>query len=94
MTYLKKQTINDILMKTKLFLSALFAFIVAVGCSNDVRVVWTEGETDPETGRAVHTITVVNARKEQTGISGLLPIISIFRKREARFLCITDAGIS
>lgn len=61
MTYLKKQTINDILMKTKLFLSALFAFMVAVGCSNDVRVVWTEGETDPETGRAVHTITVVNA---------------------------------
>ena len=56
-----KYTINNSSMKTSLFLSALFAFMIAVGCSDDVRIVWTEGETDPDTGRAVHTITVVNA---------------------------------
>lgn len=32
------------------------------GCAADkVSVVWTEGETDPETGKAVHTLTVLNA---------------------------------
>ena len=30
-------------------------------CSNSVSVIWTEGETDPATGRAVNVITVVNA---------------------------------
>jgi len=30
-------------------------------CSNAVSVIWTEGETDPATGRAVNVITVVNA---------------------------------
>lgn len=39
-------------------LSGLF---VLAGCAKDVRIVWTEGETDPATGKAVHTLTVVNA---------------------------------
>ena len=41
-----------------LMLSSLFAL---AGCADDVRVVWTEGEADPATGKAVHTLTVVNA---------------------------------
>ena len=41
-----------------LMLSGLF---VLAGCAKDVRIVWTEGETDPATGKAVHTLTVVNA---------------------------------
>ncbi len=39
-------------------LSGLFFL---AGCAADVRVIWSEGETDPATGKAVHTITVVNA---------------------------------
>ena len=38
----------------------LAAFVLA-SCAENVRVVWTEGETDPATGKAVHTLTVVNA---------------------------------
>ena len=40
----------------------LFASIwLIAGCADDIRVVWTEGETDPATGRAVHTLSVLNA---------------------------------
>lgn len=39
-------------------LSGLFFL---AGCKDDVRVIWTEGEADPVTGKAVHTLTVVNA---------------------------------
>ena len=45
-------------------LSLLFAFFglfFLAGCKDDVRVIWTEGEADPATGKAVHTLTVVNA---------------------------------
>lgn len=38
----------------------LAAFVLA-SCAENVRVVWTEGEADPATGKAVHTLTVVNA---------------------------------
>lgn len=31
------------------------------GCAGKVSVVWTEGETDPETGLAVHVLKVINA---------------------------------
>lgn len=39
----------------------LFSLFFMAGCKDDVRVIWTEGETDPATGKAVHTLTVVNA---------------------------------
>lgn len=41
------------------FLLMLVSFVTS--CSDSVSVIWTEGETDPETGRAVNVITVVNA---------------------------------
>ena len=31
------------------------------GCACKTSVIWTEGETDPATGKAVHTLTVLNA---------------------------------
>ena len=31
------------------------------GCACKTSVIWTEGETDPDTGKAVHTLTVLNA---------------------------------
>ena len=46
-------------MKRILFILSSIWFIA--GCADDVRIVWTEGEADPATGRAVHTLTVVNA---------------------------------
>ena len=39
----------------------IFGLLVAAGCANKPSVIWTEGETDPETGLAVHTLTVLNA---------------------------------
>ena len=50
--------------ETSFFLKALcLAFFVSIfaGCSDQVSIVWTEGETDPETGRALQTLTVRNA---------------------------------
>ena len=52
-------------MKGKPFLLQAFCLIsgllFTVSCANKPSVVWTEGETDPETGLAVHTLTVLNA---------------------------------
>ena len=31
------------------------------GCSPEVSVLWTEGEADPQTGKAIHTIEILNA---------------------------------
>ncbi len=43
-------------------LTGLLSVIASlVSCTPQVSVIWTEGETDPHTGRAVHTLTVVNA---------------------------------
>ena len=39
----------------------IFGLLFTVSCANKPSVVWTEGETDPETGLAVHTLTVLNA---------------------------------
>ena len=47
-------------MKLRTFLMALSA-VAFVACADKVSVVWTEGEVDPVTGRAVQTLTVVNA---------------------------------
>ncbi len=51
-------------MTLKSFLPNLCAVCIlmfSAGCADKVSVVWTEGETDPETGRAVQTLTVLNA---------------------------------
>ena len=52
-------------MRTKSLLnllSGIVALLAFAGCSqNKPYVIWTEGETDPETRRACHEITVVNA---------------------------------
>ncbi|MBO5107611.1 MAG: family 20 glycosylhydrolase [Bacteroidales bacterium] len=48
-------------MKKLSVLFMLFSLFFMAGCKDDVRVIWTEGETDPATGKAVHTLTVVNA---------------------------------
>ncbi len=48
-------------MRMRCLLSAMLAAFVLASCAENVRVVWTEGETDPATGKAVHTLTVVNA---------------------------------
>ena len=39
----------------------IFGLLFTVSCVNKPSIVWTEGETDPETGLAVHTLTVKNA---------------------------------
>lgn len=46
------------------FLRAVCVFSVwacLAGCADKISVVWTEGETDPETGLAVHVLKVINA---------------------------------
>lgn len=46
------------------FLRAVCVFSVwacLAGCADKISVVWTEGETDPETGLAVHLLKVINA---------------------------------
>ena len=44
------------------FLAGIVAVLAFVSCSdNKPYIIWTEGETDPETRRACHVITVVNA---------------------------------
>ncbi len=52
-------------MTVKSFLRQTICLIASVvflaGCADKVSIVWTEGETDPETGRAVQTLTVLNA---------------------------------
>ena len=44
--------------KTLLFLAV--AGFLALACAKPCRVVWTEGPTDPETGKTVHTMTIQN----------------------------------
>ena len=48
-------------MKTRFLLISMMLVSLLTSCSNAVSVIWTEGETDPATGRAVNVITVVNA---------------------------------
>lgn len=52
-------TNTKIMIKKSILL--LLSILLCASCADKVSVVWTEGETDPETGLAVHTIKVVNA---------------------------------
>ena len=49
---------KPILFKTICMLSAL---LFSAGCADKVSIVWTEGETDPDTREVIHTLTVKNA---------------------------------
>lgn len=46
--------------KSLLFAAMALVFVVA-SCCNKPSIVWTEGETDPDTREVVHTLTVKNA---------------------------------
>ena len=47
-------------MNTKHHLLLFFAYAICVACTQPCRIVWTEGVTDPETGRAAHTLEIQN----------------------------------
>lgn len=51
---------NSILLKAASVLAVL-SCLAGCAADNEISAVWTEGETDPETGRAVHTLTIINA---------------------------------
>ena len=51
---------NSILLKAASVLSVL-SCLAGCAADNEISAVWTEGKTDPETGRAVHTLTIINA---------------------------------
>ena len=46
-------------MNTKTLLS-LAVCLAAAACAKPCRVVWTEGPTDPESGKTIHTMTIQN----------------------------------
>ena len=50
-------------MNAKTILSLSLTCILALACAKPVRIVWTEGATDPETGKTVHTMTIQNPPK-------------------------------
>ena len=50
-------------MRTKTLFSLAAAGLVALACAKPCHVVWTEGPTDPETGKTTHTMTIQNPPK-------------------------------
>ena len=51
-------------MKSIISRVALLGLLCISACAPKTSVVWTEGETDPQTGKAVHTITIQNPPKD------------------------------
>ena len=47
-------------MNQKALLSLLFASLLTLACAKPCRVVWTEGSTDPDTGKTVHVMEIQN----------------------------------
>ena len=47
-------------MNARSLLFLAVAGFLALACAKPCRVVWTEGPTDPETGKTVHTMTIQN----------------------------------
>lgn len=45
--------------KTK-FLFALVTMLICVSCAKPCSILWTEGATDPETGKTIHTMEIQN----------------------------------
>ena len=51
---------TSLTMNAKTLLSLAAACAFAVACAKPCRIVWTEGPTDPESGKTVHTMTIQN----------------------------------
>ena len=47
-------------MNAKTILSLAVTAVVALACAKPCRIIWTEGPTNPETGKTVHTMTIQN----------------------------------
>ena len=47
-------------MNAKTLLSLAVTGIIALACAKPCRILWTEGATDPESGKTVHTMTIQN----------------------------------
>ena len=47
-------------MSTKHFFHLFIACAICVACTQPCRIIWTEGETNPETGKALHTMEIQN----------------------------------
>ena len=47
-------------MRTKHLVTLIIICAACVACAKPCRIVWTEGATDPETGKTVHTMTIQN----------------------------------
>ncbi|MDY6444833.1 MAG: hypothetical protein SPK76_07415, partial [Bacteroidales bacterium] len=47
-------------MNTKHYLLLFLAYAFCVACTQPCRIVWTEGVTDPASGRAAHTLEIQN----------------------------------
>ena len=47
-------------MNAKTLLSLAAVCVFAAACAKPCRIVWTEGPTDPETGKTIHTMTLQN----------------------------------
>lgn len=60
--YLHKP-LNTLIVSTKHFLPLLVACVICASCSPKCRIVWTEGETDPDTGHATHILEILHAPK-------------------------------
>ena len=47
-------------MNAKTLLSLAVTGLIALACAKPCHILWTEGATDPETGKTVHTMTIQN----------------------------------
>jgi len=52
--------INPLIVNTKHLFLLFIAYAFCVSCTAPCHIVWTEGPTDPETGRAAHVLTIQN----------------------------------
>ena len=50
-------------MRLKPLFSLIFMLALTLACAKPCRVIWTEGPTNPETGKAVHTMEIQNPPK-------------------------------
>ena len=50
-------------MRLKPLFSLLLLFALTLACASPCRVIWTEGATNPETGKTVHTMEIQNPPK-------------------------------
>ena len=51
---------NPLIVNTKHHLLLFFAYAFCVACTQPCHIIWTEGATNPDTGRAAHTLEIQN----------------------------------